>query len=155
MGWAVFGIAATVLMTGIMMTAQLAGWSRMGLPLMLGTMFVADPDRARLAGFLIHVVAGQVFALFYAGAFAALGRATWWLGGLFGLFHGVASLSVLIPLMVGIHPRMASERAGPEVGVMLEPPGPLGLHYGRQTPLFALLAHIAYGVTLGMFLTPG
>lgn len=154
-GWATFGVAATVLLTGVMIGAQLAGWSRMDLPLMLGTMFVADPDRARLAGFVVHVGMGQVFALFYASAFALLGTATWWLGGLFGLFHGLAALTVLIRVVAGIHPRMASDRAGPEVGAMLEPPGPLGLHYGRQTPVFALVAHVAYGMTLGLFLSPG
>lgn len=153
--WATFGVGATVLLTGIMIAAQLAGWSRMDLPLMLGTMFVADPDRARLAGFLLHLAMGQVFALFYAWAFTSLGTATWWLGGLFGLFHGLAALTVLIRIVVGIHPRMASDRAGPEIGAMLEPPGLLGLHYGRQTPVFAVIAHIAYGATLGFFLTPG
>lgn len=154
-GWAVFGVGATVLLTGIMISAQLAGWSRMDLPLMLGTMFVADPDRARLAGFFVHLAMGQVFALFYVGAFNVLNAATWWLGGLFGVFHGLAALTVLIRVVVGIHPRMASDRAGPEIGAILEPPGLLGLNYGRQTPAFALAAHVAYGVTLGFFLTAG
>lgn len=154
-GWATFGVGATVLLTGIMISAQLAGWTRMDLPLMLGTMFVADPDRARLAGFLVHLGMGQVFALFYALAFVLLGTATWWLGALFGLFHGMAALTVLIRIVAGIHPRMASDRAGPEIGTLLEPPGLLGLHYGPQTPIFALAAHLAYGISLGLFLTPG
>lgn len=154
-GWATFGVGATVLLTGIMVTAQLAGWSRMDMPLMLGTMFVADPDKARLAGFLLHLMMGQVFAVLYASAFALLETATWWLGGLFGLFHGLAALTLLMRAVVGIHPRMASDRTGPEVGVMLEPPGLLGLHYGRQTPIFTIVAHVAYGVTLGAFLSAG
>ena len=154
-GWATFGVGATVLLTGIMITAQLAGWSRMDLPLMLGTIFVADPDRARLAGFFVHLGMGQVFALFYASAFALLGTATWWLGALFGLFHGVMALTVLVRVIVGIHSRMASERAGPEVGAVLEPPGLLGLNYGRQTPTVALIAHVVYGAVLGVLLTPG
>jgi heme A synthase len=83
-GWAVFGIAATVTLTGIMVAAQLAGFSRMDIPLMLGTLFTEQPDRARFLGFLVHLVNGQLFALVYAAAFSLLGRSGWWLGALFG-----------------------------------------------------------------------
>lgn len=153
-GWATFGFVATVLLTGIMAASQLFGLSRMDLLLMLGTIVVERPDRARVVGFLIHLVNGQVFALLYAAAFALIGRATWWLGALFGLLHGLAALTVIVPLLPAIHPRMASERTGPELRTVLEPPGPLGLNYGRETPLFTLIAHVAYGAVLGGFLSP-
>jgi hypothetical protein len=154
-GWATFGFVATVLLTGIMVASQLLGLSRMDLPLMLGTIFVEGVDRARVVGFFVHLVNGQVFALLYAAAFALIGRATWWMGALFGLLHGLAALTVIVPLLPGVHPRMASERTGPELRTVLEPPGPLGLNYGGQTPLFTLLAHVAYGAVLGGFLRPG
>jgi len=153
-GWVVFGIAATVTLTAIMVGAQLAGLSRMDIPLMLGTMFTERPDRARFVGFLAHVVNGQVFALGYAAAFSLLGRAEWWIGGLFGAWHGMAALVVLVPLASGVHPRMATERSGPELHAVLEPPGLLALNYGRETPIVALVAHITFGVILGTFLTP-
>lgn len=155
LGWAAFGFPATLALTSIMVGAQLLGLSRMGIPLMLGTMFVEDPDRARVVGFLVHVVNGQIFALPYAAAFAALGWSSWWLGGLFGAFHGLVALLVVVPLLPGIHPRMASERQGVSLEAILEPPGFLGLNYGRETPLVALLAHLVYGTILGAFLTPG
>lgn len=154
-GWATFGFGATVALTAIMVAAQLAGLSRMDIPMMLGSMFVEDPDRARVVGFFVHLLNGQVFALFYAGAFALLDRATWWLGALFGAFHGTAALTLIVPLVPGIHPRMASERGGPELDAVLEPPGLLALNYGRETPAIALVAHIAYGTLLGIFLSPG
>jgi hypothetical protein len=153
-GWATFGFGATVALTATMVAAQLAGLSRMDLPMMLGTMFVEDPDRARVVGFFVHLMNGQVFALLYAGAFAVIQRATWWLGALFGAFHGVAALVLLVPLLPGIHPRMASERSGPTLHATLEPPGLLGLNYGRQTPAIALVAHVVYGTLLGIFLNP-
>src|SRR5437867_4424425 len=121
-GWATFGFVATVVLTGIMVAAQLAGLSRMDLPMILGTMFVEDPDAARVVGFLIHLVNGQVFALVYASAFALIGAASWWLGALFGFVHGLIALAVIVPLLPGIHPRMASEREGPELRAELEPP---------------------------------
>lgn len=153
-GWATFGFAATVVLTTIMVAAQLAGFSRMDLPMMLGTMFVEDPDRARVVGFFIHLFNGQVFALMYTAAFALLGRATWWLGALFGLIHGLAALTLIVPLLPAVHPRMASEREGPDLRSVLEPPGLLGLNYGKETPAFALVAHVVFGTMLGIFLNP-
>ena len=153
-GWAVFGLAATVTLTAIMVGAQLAGLSRMDLPLMLGTLVTDRPDRARFIGFLIHLVNGQIFAIVYAAAFSLLGRAEWWLGALFGAFHGVAALVVFVPLMAGIPPRVASDRAGTTLDAVLEPPGLLALNYGRETPAVALVAHVPYGWILGAFLSP-
>ena len=49
---------------------------------------------------------------------------------------------------------MASERSGPKLDTVLEPPGPLGLNYGRETPVVAVIAHVAYGAILGGFLSP-
>jgi hypothetical protein len=151
-GWAVFGLLATTGLTALMIAAQLGGLSRLDLPLILGTVVTPDPDRARVAGFVIHLVVGQCFALGYAASFVLLGSATWWIGGLLGLLHGAVALTVLIPMLEGIHPRMASNRTGPESVAVLEPPGLLGLNYGAQTPLVALVAHLAYGVALGALL---
>jgi hypothetical protein len=151
-GWALFGLLATTLLTALMIAAQLGGLSRLDLSLILGTTVTPDPDRARAAGFLIHLFIGQLFALGYAASFALLGRATWWIGGLLGLLHGAIALSALIPLLVGVHPRMASNRAGPGSTAVLEPPGLLGLNYGVQTPLVTMGAHLAYGIALGLLL---
>jgi hypothetical protein len=152
-GWALFGLVATSVLTAVMIAAQLAGLTRLDLPLLLGTIVTEDPDRARVAGFFIHLAIGQGFALGYAAAFTLLDRATWWLGGLFGLLHVTLALTVLLPLLAGIHPRMASDRAGPSSTAALEPPGLIGLNYGPQTPIVAVVAHLAYGMALGLLLT--
>jgi uncharacterized membrane protein YagU involved in acid resistance len=154
-GWATFGLGATVALTATMLFAQLAGLSRMDIPMMLGTMFSENSDRARIVGFFAHLLNGQVFALFYASAFSLLGLATWWLGAVFGAFHGFAALMVIVPLLPGAHRRMASERGGPRLDAVLEPPGLFALNYGRETPAIALIAHVIYGLLLGGFLTPG
>lgn len=151
-GWAVFGLVATTGLTAVMIAAQMAGLSRLDIPLMLGTLVTEDPDKARVAGFGIHLVIGEGFGLFYAAGFAALGQASWWLGAIFGLVHAAFALTVLVPLLPGVHPRMASERAGPDSTAVLEPPGLLGLAYGPQTPAVAVVAHVAYGAVLGLFL---
>jgi uncharacterized membrane protein YagU involved in acid resistance len=153
-GWAIFGLIATAALTAVMIGAQLAGITRLDLPLMLGTLVAADPDQARVAGFFIHLVNGQGFALGYAAAFAAADEATWWAGALLGALHGVVALLVIMPLLPGVHPHMASERAGLDSGAALEPPGLLGLNYGRETPLVTMLAHVVFGSALGLLLDP-
>ena len=153
-GWAIFGLIATGALTAVMIGAQLAGFTRLDLPLMLGSIVVADPDRARVSGFLIHLVNGQAFALGYAAVFAARDEASWWAGGVLGALHGAVALLVIVPLLPGIHPHMASERAGLSSGPALEPPGLLGLNYGRETPLVTVLAHVVFGISLGLLLDP-
>ena len=151
-GWALFGLVATTALTAVMIAAQLTGLTRLDLPLLLGTIVTEDPDRARVAGFFIHLVIGQGFAFGYAATFALLDRATWWLGALLGLLHAAVALTVLVPLLAGVHPRIASDRAGPSSTAALEPPGLLGLNYGPQTPIVAIAAHLAYGIALGSLL---
>jgi hypothetical protein len=148
-GWAIFGLIATTALTAVMVTAQLAGVSRLDIPLMLGTVVSDDPDRAHVAGFFLHLIVGESFALGYAAVFVLLGRATWWIGGLLGLLHGLVALSILVPFLPAVHPRMATTRAGPGSTAALEPPGLFGLNYGIQTPAVALVAHVLFGIALG------
>ena len=154
-GWALFGLMATTALTAVMIAAQIAGLTRLDLPLVLGTLVTEDPDRARVAGFFFHLAVGQGFALGYAATFALLDRATWWIGALLGLLHAVVALTVLVRLLAGVHPRMASHRAGPASTAVLEPPGLFALNYGVQTPVVAVAAHLAYGILLGLLLTGG
>ena len=154
-GWAVFGLVASTGLTAVMMGAQLAGQTRLDLPLMLGTIATEDPDRARVVGFAIHLAIGQLFAAVYAAGFAALDRSGWMLGVVFGLAHAAVALVVLVPLLPGVHPRMATERAGPNSTAVLEPPGLCALNYGAATPLVAVAAHAVYGGVLGSLLGPG
>lgn len=152
-GWLVFGLMATGALTAVMVGAQMLGFTRLDLPLLLGTLVNDDVDRARVIGSAIHLGMGQMFALGYAAAFAALNSASWWLGGLFGLLHGTVSLTVLVPILPGVNPRIASNRAGPSSTAALEPPGLMATNYGLHTPAVTLAAHLCYGILLGVLLT--
>lgn len=151
-GWASYGVVATVLLTTVLVGAQLAGLTRLDIPLMLGSLLTGDPDRARFIGLFLHLGFGQFFALFYAAAFAELGHTSWWLGALFGMVHAAVAGALLVPLLATIHPRMATERAGPASTATLEPPGLLALNYGWSTPLITMAAHGVYGTVLGLLL---
>jgi hypothetical protein len=150
-GLSLWGFIATIVMTTIVAGAQPLGLSRASLPFILGTMFTADRGRAAVIGFFANIVQGWVFAVLYALVFDYLHAANWWIGGLLGVFHSLFVLTVFMPLLPGLHPRMASELRGPQPTRELEPPGFMGLHYGRWTPVVILVAHLVYGIILGAF----
>lgn len=149
----IWGGVATVALTVILQAATQIGLTRMNLPYILGMMLTPDRRKAPLYGGALHMLNGLVFALGYAGAFESLGRSSWWAGGLLGLVHAAAALTAM-PLLGGVHPRMASAHDGPAARTALQPPGFLGLNYGATTPLMAVGAHVVYGLILGMFYTP-
>ena len=47
-GWALFGLLATAMLTAVMIVAQMAGLTRLDLPLLSGTIATEDPDRLTL-----------------------------------------------------------------------------------------------------------
>jgi hypothetical protein len=149
--WLLWGFVSTVVLTALMAGSQGWGLTRMNLPYLLGTLFTPSRDRAKLVGVLVHFVNGWIFSLVYIAAFHAWGMSSWWLGALTGLVHAAFVLTVGMPLLPGMHPRMASEQYGPTVVRQLEPPGFLGLHYGIRTPASVLLAHAVFGAILGGF----
>jgi hypothetical protein len=126
----------------------------MDLPFLLGTAFSSDRTRAKALGYLLHFLAGMVFALGYYLVFLAIGRDGWWLGATFGLAHGLFSgtalVNILLPL---IHPRMGGPSTSAPAVALLEPPGFMMLNYGARTPLVSLAAHIGYGTIVGGFIS--
>ena len=127
--------------------------TRMNIPYLLGTIFTPSRDRAKFIGFFLHFGNGWIFSLIYVAAFQALQRSTWWLGGIIGLVQAFFVLTMALPVLPALHPRMANEQYGPTVVRQLEPPGFLGLHYGIQTPISVLIAHAVFGAILGTFYT--
>lgn len=150
-GTALWGFVSTVVLTGILSGSQARGQTRMSLPYMVGTMATPDRERAKLIGFLMHLVNGWLFAALYAAAFQSWRGAGWRRGALIGGVHAGFVLSVGMRLLPGIHPRMASEEQGPTPTRQLEPPGFLGLNYGRRTPIVVMIAHVIYGAIFGAF----
>jgi hypothetical protein len=149
--WLLWGFLATIVLTTISAGAQGLGLTRMNFPYVLGSMLTPARDRAKLYGFCVHLATGLAFSLIYVWIFQSLGKAGWWRGSIIGVCHGIVVLVVIMSLLPGLHPRMASEQHGPEAHNMLEPPGFLALHYGVQTPVAILLSHAVFGAILGAF----
>jgi len=144
-----WGLAATAVLASISFASQNLGWSRLNFPMLLGTMFTGERASANVLGFLLYMLLGWVIAFFYYLLFALLGDSGPLIGCLFGLVHGLLQLTVLLPLLPYIHPRVASEFDDPSSTRRLEPPGFLALHYGYRTPIVLLAGYAAYGAVLG------
>ena len=144
--WGLFG---SIVFTTLLAASQGLGFTRMNIPFLLGTVFTADRDRAKIYGVLLHLLIGALFSLLYLAAFRVTGGANWWKGMAFGTVQGAFFLTFGVTLLPGLHPRMASEHEGPTCTRLLEPPGFLGLNYGARTPLSIFAAHLVWGALLG------
>jgi hypothetical protein len=146
------GFVGTLVLTTALRAANELGLTRVDLPFLLGTAVTADRARAKAVGYVLHLVAGEGFAVVYYAIFAAIGTSGWLLGALFGLLHGVVSATALVNVLLPVvHPRMGSPLSGAASSPLLEPPGFFMRNYGRGTPLVTLLAHVAYGAIVGGF----
>lgn len=72
------------------------------------------------------------------------------IGLLLGGLHGAVLVTVFLPCLPFVHPRLATQYDGPRSLGMIEPPGPFGLNYGRATPATTIAAQALYGLTLGI-----
>ena len=144
------GFAGTLVLATALSGATELRLTRMDLPFLLGTAFTADRVRAKLIGYLLHFVAGLVFALVYYAVFVAIGHASWYLGILFGLAHALFAGTVLVNVILPVlHPRMATSHSAANTEALLEPPGFMLMNYGQATPIVTLLAHLLYGAIVG------
>ncbi|HEX6075256.1 MAG TPA: hypothetical protein VFZ32_08335 [Micromonosporaceae bacterium] len=145
-------VGTLVLTTGLRAGNELR-LTRTDLPFLLGTMLTDDRTRAKAIGYVMHLCNGLVFALLYYAVFSAIGHASWWLGGIFGLLHGVVAgttlVNILLPL---VHPRMGTPFTSAPTVARIESPGFLMLNYGPSTPVVVLVGHFAYGAIIGGFL---
>jgi hypothetical protein len=140
-----------VLASGLRIAQEL-GWTRMDIPLLLGTIFTEDRSRANAIGYALHLLNGLLFALAYAAVFAAVGRAGWAIGLALGAvqaaFVGGGLVNVLLPAM---HPRMGRPWSDAEDTPLLEQPGFMLSNYGPRTAAVTFVLHLAYGAIVGAF----
>jgi hypothetical protein len=146
------GFVGTIVLTSGLRVAQELGWTRMDIPLLLGTVFTDDRDRATVIGVAVHFLNGLLFALGYYAIFRAVDQAGWLFGAALGVVHAALAGGVLVTLLLpAVHPRMGTPWSDAEETPLLEPPGFLLVNYGRRTALWTLLGHVAYGAIVGGF----
>jgi hypothetical protein len=144
------GFVGTLVLTTGLRTANELGLTRVDLPFLLGTAVTRDRARAKAVGYLLHLVAGEVFALVYFAIFTAVGMGGWFLGAMLGLLHGIVSATALVNILLpAVHPRMGGPLSAADSSPLVEPPGFLMRNYGSRTPIATLLTHVAYGAIVG------
>lgn len=153
----VAGAAGGLVMTVLMTMMRKAGATRMDMELLQGTMFTGDKSKARAIGLFTHVVmmSGLVLGSLYGLVFALFGTEpgdAWWIGAVLGLVHGLIA-GLVIAMVPAIHPRIDSggARGDRDRGeVRLDPPGIYGKNYGAMTPPGVIMAHVIYGLVVGL-----
>jgi hypothetical protein len=146
------GAVGTIVLTSMLRFAQELGWTRMDIPLLLGTVFTDRRGPASVLGYVIHFANGLGFALAYYAVFRAVGHSGWLFGATLGVVHaGLAGGALMTVLLPAVHPRMGTPWSDAEETPILEPPGFLLMNYGRRTAIWTLLAHVAYGAIVGGF----
>ena len=146
------GFVGTLVLTTALRGANELALTRVDLPFLLGTAVSGDRARAKALGYLLHLAAGEVFALLYFAIFTAIDTSGWLLGAVLGLLHGIVSATALVNILLPVvHTRMGSALSAADSSPLLEPPGFLLRNYGRGTPIATLVAHIAYGAIVGGF----
>ena len=104
-----------------------------------------------------------VFGSLYAALFVALGDASWWIGAVVGVAHGLVVGAMFMPMMPTMHPRMSRSAAPARTGldratvteqpdgeVRLAPPGFMGKDWGAMTPGGLVMGHAVYGVVAAL-----
>lgn len=146
------GAVGTIVLTSALRLAQELGWTRMDIPLLLGTVFTDRRGRASVLGYAIHFGNGLFFSLVYYAIFRAVDHAGWGFGALLGIVHAAAAGGVLMTVLLpAIHPRMGTPWSDAEETPLLESPGFLLMNYGGRTVIWTVLGHIAYGAIVGGF----
>ena len=146
------GFAGTLVLSTVLRAASELGMTRIDIPFLLGTAVSTDRTRAKVVGYALHFAAGLVFALVYYAIFVTLHRSGWWLGAVFGAFHGLFAGTTLVNVLLPfVHPRMGTPTTAADAAPLLEPPGFMLVNYGRGTPIVTLLGHVAYGALVGGF----
>ena len=131
----VAGLTGTVAMSLVMWFIHERAWANADMIRAVGSLVTKRYDNALLPGFLLHILAGILFAFVYLIILRATGISNWFvimqIGLALGTMHGAAMVFVLMA-MAEKHPLEQFRVAGPAVG---------WAH---------VIGHMAYGTGVGL-----
>ncbi len=133
---ALIGFIATAIMTLFLYLSRVITKSRVDMISAIGSIFTSDIRRGKLVGFMIHIIAGIIFAFIYLGLASYFGFDSQTdfilFGSIVGFAHGLVVSILLVVLVAEHHPLAKFRRAGFRV-------------VAAQG-----LAHVIYGCTVGL-----
>ena len=129
------GVAGTSAMSFVMWFITKEGIANADMIRAIGSMFT-DEKSSFSTGLTVHYVVGIVLSFIYLLLISLFDPQTLWaytgVGGMIGLFHGVAFAFLLVVVVAEHHPRESFREAGLEVALA---------HLG---------GHIVYGLVVGL-----
>lgn len=127
------GIVGTVAMSAFLLFPRLLGIGKIDVFLAVGSLITHKPDKAFQYGYLLHFASGIVFAYIYWGLIHLLNiPVVWWTFAMVGFIHGIIVMLLVSIVVMEHHPIARFHERGPMTG------------------LAQLLAHILYGVIVGL-----
>jgi hypothetical protein len=135
------GFLATLAITTVMSVLLWFGVAQVDLPIWVSRLFVSDPVKVQAVGLGIHLTMGLGFAWVFALVEPRLRFSPARNGLVFGLVLWVIVQAIGVPAMSEVASLI---RADQSVSV-----GRLALRLGVGAATASLVAHVAYGVTLG------
>lgn len=143
MGVVVWGVVGALAMLLSMRAGRAMGMTQMNFVDLIGSMFVRPhSSRSQMLGTAIHLVDGALLAVIWAYGVQLANLPANWATGL--LWGGILwMLALLLMSSVGaVHPAI---RRGEQ-----DDPGTAATNFGSMTPMGALMAHLVYGLVLGV-----
>jgi hypothetical protein len=137
----------------IVWDAIAGGVTRLGYLYVLGAGVAPRTSRGTAygLGLLVHVALSAVLGLAYAGLFDAVAVSSVGdgvaVGLLIGLLHGAAAMVAAGWVLAHVHSLVRNGQ--------LPKPGTALTGYGRSTPVVWMIAHVAFGATVGAVYAAG
>lgn len=138
---AIAGIVGAVVMA-IFIYLFKAGGINLDIPWLLGTRFISFKERGKAyaTGFVLHLVLGGLWGIFYVFCLTALAVPPNWPAGiLYGTAHGIF-IGAMIGILSSSHPDIGEGKA-------MTDPGMFGRRWGIGVSIALLVTHIIYGVS--------
>jgi hypothetical protein len=127
------GIVGTAAMTALLLFPRWLGIGKIDVIPAVGALITGKEDHAFSIGYIVHFASGIIFAYVYWAVLLLMKMPiVWWAFGMAGFIHGIIVMLLVCITIMEHHPIARYHERGPMTG------------------LAQLLAHIVYGVVVGL-----
>jgi Family of unknown function (DUF6789) len=127
------GIVGTAVMSALLLLPRWLGLGKIDVIPAVGALITGRTENALSVGYLVHFASGIVFAYFYWGVLLLMRiPLVWWAFGMAGCIHGIVVMLLVCITVMEHHPIARYHERGPMTG------------------LAQLIAHIVYGIVVGL-----
>jgi hypothetical protein len=127
------GIVGTAAMTALLLFPRWLGIGKIDVIPAVGALITGKEEHAFSIGYIVHFTSGIIFAYIYWGILLLMKMPiVWWAFGMAGFIHGIVVMLLVSITIMEHHPIARYHERGPMTG------------------LAQLLAHIVYGVVVGL-----